>query len=58
MAEQDLMGLHIVISGNPVDGFIYYGPFKTGVDAIAWAEANCDGTESWCIAPLHAATPA
>lgn len=27
------MGLHIIITGNPVDGFNYYGPFATFEEA-------------------------
>jgi hypothetical protein len=48
------MGMHIIIIGNPVDGFEYIGPFKTGEDAVAWAnqDANIDG--EWWIAPLEA----
>lgn len=45
------MGMHIVITGNPVDGLFFYGPFKTSEDAVVWAERNQDGVE-WWIAPL------
>ena len=47
----DLMGMHILITGNPVDGFERYGPFKTGEDAIAAGEDRLDG--DWWIAPLR-----
>lgn len=43
------MGMHIVIVGNPVDGFRYFGPFKTWQDA-ADATENLD--DDWFIAPL------
>lgn len=48
----DLMGMHILITGNPVDGFSYYGPFKTGEDAIEHGN-NRHGPD-WWIAPLYA----
>lgn len=48
----DLMGTHILIVGNPVDGFEYYGPFKTGEDAIAFGEEHTGS--DWWIAPLYA----
>lgn len=44
------MGMHVVISGNPVDGLTVWGPFKTGDDAMRWASAEIDDT--WWIAPL------
>lgn len=49
-----LYGLVIVVSGNPVDGFYFFGPFKTGEDAIEWAERSRDGRTDWWIAPLAA----
>lgn len=50
----ELTGLHILCTGNPVDGFTFYGPFKTGADAIRAGERRGDriGDDSWCIAPL------
>ena len=47
----DLMGMHILITGDPVDGFEYFGPFKTGEEAIAAGEDHLDG--DWWIAPLR-----
>lgn len=52
--EQGPYGMHIVIIGNPVDGFQYIGPFKTGEDAIAWADRDADIDADWWIAPLEA----
>lgn len=45
------MGMHIVITGNPVDGLFFYGPFATADEATEWAEVQQDGME-WWIAPL------
>jgi hypothetical protein len=45
------MGRHIVITGNPVDGLFFYGPFATADEASDWAETNHDG-QDWWIAPL------
>lgn len=48
----EYMGMHVLITGNPVDGFKVYGPFKTGIDA---AEAGDDVPDSdWWTMPLHA----
>lgn len=42
----------IAITGNPVDGFSYYGPFENHEGAITFAEkSNFDG--DWWIALLH-----
>lgn len=46
------MGMHVVLVGNPVDGFQVVGPFKTAEDAVFWAEDTLDG--EWCTAPLEA----
>jgi len=32
--------LHIIISGNPVDGFFYYGPFEDAEQALEYADAE------------------
>ena len=45
------MGMHIVMVGNPVGGFRYYGPFKTSEDAIYWADRNVD--DLWWAVPLE-----
>lgn len=46
--------MHILIVGNPVDGFAYRGPFACSEDAIAFAErsSRCD---EWWIAMLEGA---
>ncbi len=40
----------IVITGNPVDGFTYHGPFVSAEDANAYAE---DLPTDWWVAPLQ-----
>ena len=42
----------LVITGNPVDGFFYYGPFDSAEEAIEWASVQHD-TQDWWIAPLN-----
>ena len=37
----------IVITGNFVDGFIFYGPFPDSDEAIRWAERELRGLEYW-----------
>lgn len=47
------MGMHVVIIGNPLEGFKVYGPFKTYDDAAAWTDdATRSHMETW-IMPLH-----
>lgn len=38
---------HIIITGNPVGGFEYHGPFPGAEEALTWADANCQGEEWW-----------
>jgi len=38
---------YIVITGNPVDGLFFYGPFLDANDAGDWAEREHDGQEWW-----------
>jgi hypothetical protein len=38
---------HIVITGNPVDGFNHFGPFDGPEDASAWAEVQRFDWEYW-----------
>jgi len=45
------MGLHILITGNPIDGLFFYGPYKTSEDAVTAAERENIGAD-WWIAPL------
>ena len=48
------MGMCVLLVGNPVSGFRVVGPFKTGVDALAWSdEDEHSHLETW-LAPLKA----
>jgi hypothetical protein len=47
------MGMHVVLIGNPVDGFKVYGPFKTYDHAAVWTDdPTRSHMETW-IVPLH-----
>jgi hypothetical protein len=38
----------LLITGNPWEGFEFYGPFETSEDAIAYAERKrLDGGDWW-----------
>lgn len=37
----------IIITGNPIDGLFFYGPFPSRPAAIQWAEAEQDGQDWW-----------
>jgi hypothetical protein len=47
------MGLHIIVTGNPVDGLEFYGPFKTHDDAVEFANTDPHMPDEWWIAKLH-----
>jgi len=46
-------GTHIVVEGNPVDGFVFHGipAFQDHDGALKWAEDNCG--EGWWVVPLQ-----
>lgn len=43
---------HIIITGNPVEGFTYIGPFESAVDAAEHGNTDPE-LEEWWIAPLE-----
>lgn len=47
----DSATLQIIVRGNPVDGFLYVGPFLNRDAAIAWADG--DGSGDWWLAPME-----
>lgn len=47
---ESLMGLHVAVVGDPIDGIEIFGPFKTGCEAVDWL-ASCD-LNGW-IVPLQ-----
>jgi hypothetical protein len=46
-------GTHIVVEGNPVDGFVFHGipAFHDHDAALTWAQENCSA--EWWVAPLQ-----
>ena len=46
-------GMHVVVVGDPFEGMAIYGPFKTGVDAVWWAERK-HANDVWWAVPLRA----
>ena len=51
----DQMGMHVVLEGSLGDGFQVIGPFKTGDEAVEWADHNFSGTGThWEVMPLQA----
>ena len=54
----DLSSPHIVITGNPVDGCQYHGPFTDYNAASDFTEgAACRDCSDWWIAPIASGTP-
>lgn len=50
----DLNTPHIVVTGNPVDGLTFTGPFDNHDDALMYAETRLTG-DYWWVAPIEAA---
>lgn len=46
----------IVISGNPIDGCSFYGPFKTRDQANDWADRNVANEYDWWVTNLEEPT--
>lgn len=47
---------HIVIIGNPVDGFTHYGPFDDAAVATDWADEYVQADKyglDWWVVDLH-----
>ena len=47
------MGMHIVIIGNPIDGFSIVGPFATFDEAVEWASTDLVTNEPWWATKLE-----
>ena len=45
---------HIIIVGNPVEGYEFYGPFESPNDAIKFHDEELGYTDHWKIAKLNA----
>jgi hypothetical protein len=43
---------HIIVTGNPVDGFRYIGPFGNAEEAVEWAE-HVDLEPDWWVAEVR-----
>jgi hypothetical protein len=37
----------IVVTGNLINGFSFYGPFGSSPEAVEWASENLKGEEWW-----------
>jgi hypothetical protein len=43
----------IIVTGNPIDGFRFYGPFSSSGDACQWTEDNSKIIDpDWYLAEL------
>lgn len=38
-------GMHVIVEGNPTDGFRLIGPFNNGPEALEWADSYLDSHE-------------
>lgn len=45
--EEDQIFPALVITGNPIDGFSYHGPFRNSEEANDWADDELRGEEWW-----------
>lgn len=46
----------IVITGNPMDGFGYTGPFESADQANEWADMHVTREYDWWLAKVEAPT--
>ena len=46
----------ILVMGDPVDGFTYFGPFRDELDVVAWTERNDLHGDPWWVANLQSVT--
>jgi hypothetical protein len=42
--------MHLLISGDPLDGIEIHGPFANDDEAVEWADVNIDG-KYWLVQP-------
>jgi len=53
--RKNRQSLQMVATGNPVDGFLYYGPFDDFDSAVLWAEEELRGSsDAWWVCDLLA----
>src|SRR4051794_19286259 len=52
-------GRIVLVTGNPADGFVLGGPFRTSDEAITWAETNYDdgGDTDWWVMEIEDVEP-
>lgn len=48
------MKQYIILSGGPIDGYDFYGPFNTQEEAVQYAVNNLDHRSDWVLAELIA----
>lgn len=47
---------HLLVVGNPIDGFGFHGPFETEEEAVEYGENN-NWDDNWNVAELQAPDP-
>jgi hypothetical protein len=40
---------HVIMTGNPIDGFQLFGPFTEQTEADRFIEQEADGIELWVL---------
>lgn len=51
----DHIGPHIIVTGNPIEGFNFIGPFPSVQDAATHGNSDADiPPADWWVAPLEA----
>jgi hypothetical protein len=41
--------MNMIMTGNPIDGYRFIGPFDTPGEAVAWATDHCADTWWPCV---------
>ena len=47
------LGLHVVITGNPIDGLRIIGVFNNAPQAVDWASEDLVTPDPWWVAPME-----
>jgi len=56
MIMEEEKGPHAVAVGDPLRGYIFFGPFPTGRDALDWADKALNGGPDYTMIPLETPT--
>jgi hypothetical protein len=42
----------VIVSGNPIDGFSFYGPFLNASEANNWGDSEMNANSEWWVSDM------